>query len=251
MDTRPILMSAPMVLAILREIEQPGTGKTMTRRIVKPQPLPELNTMKPVIVNDEVIWERKLTGLISITSKVRCPYGMPGDLLWVRETFAFAGLFDSWKPSSFDDEWAKHQVDERLLWYRSDGEQAPGRAIGDRMNGRGRWRPSIHMPRWASRLTLELTGVRVERVQDIREADAIAEGIEGPFDGNPANNDGKPFTYWRDYSGNDNYCTPRGSFRRLWESINGADAWERNDWVWALTFKPHLMNVDEFLRRAA
>jgi len=112
--------------------------------------------------------------------------------------------------------------------YRADGETDP--------NVVPRWTPSIHMPRWASRITLEITSVRVERLQDISEADAIAEGIERL--------DYQGQTSWRDYSLNDEWAaispmldSPIASYKTLWESLNGKGSWDLNPWVWVIEFK--------------
>ena len=100
--------------------------------------------------------------------------------------------------------------------------------------------PSIHMPRWASRLTLELTDVRVERLQDISEQDAVAEGIERCAIGGRA---------WRIYSKsalpNEGYPNPRDSYESLWQSINSRSSWDANPWVWVLAFNVHHGNVDD------
>ena len=114
-----------------------------------------------------------------------CPYGQPGGRLWVRETFE-------------DCESALHSC----VLYRADGG-TPGT----------KWTPSIHMPRWASRITLEITGVRVERLQDISEEDAISEGTPFPCGG------------WV------------GGYQKLWESIHGPGSWDLNPWVWVVEFK--------------
>lgn len=147
MKTRPILFSGPMVRAILEG------RKTQTRRVVKPQPAhcADLPMGK------------------DLTFASACPYGQPGDRLWVRETWAVGTLFDYVRPSLLPkpDCESKLAVDyaanPRRIWHSED---------------QGRWRPSIHMPRWASRITLEITSVRVERLQDISHKDAIAEGLE-------------------------------------------------------------------------
>lgn len=135
-----------------------------------------------------------------------CPYGQPGDRLWVRET---------WQGPLIDEELEEefHQSPDyfkkpEFCAYRAtdtlDAINADGEALG--------WRPSIHMPRWASRILLEVTSVRVERLQDISEADAEAEGPP------------KHFNSWRD-----NFCA-------LWQKINGDGSWDANPWVWAIEF---------------
>ncbi len=96
-----------------------------------------------------------------------------------------------------------------------------------------KWKPSIHMPRWASRITLEVTGVRVERLQDISEEDAIAEGVECWEE--RGYDDAQDF--YRNYHTGGDLFTAKASYRTLWESINGPGSWERNDWVWVIEFK--------------
>jgi hypothetical protein len=125
----------------------------------------------------------------------RCPYGQPGDRLWVRET---------WGPC------------DGGACYRAD-ENAESLAVPDG----GRWRPSIHMPRWASRIDLEVTGVRVERLQDISDADAIAEGSQEPSL--------VPITGAR--------LSERAVIAALWESIHGPGSWGANPFVWVVEFK--------------
>ena len=138
-----------------------------------------------------------------------CPYGQPGDRLWVRETHAII----------------EGDTSNAVIY----------RACQDFFYG-GRWRPSVYMPRWASRITLEVTSVRVERLKDISEQDAIAEGIErvgGEYSCNP----------WRNYRigkpGEMNlHCScARRSYMTLWESINGAGSWAANPWVWVVEFQ--------------
>lgn len=192
----PILFSAPMVRAI-----QDGT-KTQTRRICKGQ--------------------RELSNIHDFQLD-RCPYGKPADRLWVRETWG-----DRTKGS---DIMAGTHWDKPL--YRSDAD-AYG-LIGH--DGEGPiyvedilWRPSIHMPRWASRISLEITGIRVERLQDINEEDAIAEGcLKYPFE------DDHAYTFYKnDRTG---HATYTGAYRKLWESINGKGSWSLNPFVWVVEFR--------------
>lgn len=191
MAERPILFSGPMVRAIL------DGRKTQTRRIVKPQPhgdcaAIEVGLYHPVVIDrhgDEQPGA-EIFGAYSLDGEwgVKCPYGMPADRVWVRET---------WIPSDMGG-----------FHYRATDEVLP--CI---------WRPSIHMPRKASRLTLEITAVRVERLQDISEADARAEGLAlagAILPGRAA-----------------------GCFSRLWDGINGKRApWSSNPWVWVIDFTP-------------
>jgi hypothetical protein len=190
-----ILFQDDMVRAIL------DGRKTMTRRVVKPQPY----------WNDIFkCWSwypNKQTWLKIGAEQVNlyCPYGQAGDRLWVRETFTphlCCGM------------------DSEEIHYRADGESCPvdGRTIK-------RWYPSIHMPRWASRITLEVIGVKVERVQDISEEDAKAEGIccSDCVPGVPA----------------PDYCGCRSLFANLWDSINAKRGygWAVNPWVWSISFR--------------
>ena len=210
MKERPILFSAPMVRAILA-----GT-KTQTRRAVKPhKAFVEWGVKGPGDAYDATVDDAGqgfflVAGDHGYAGPVPCPYGQPGDRLWVREC------------------WARDDEDASLM-YRADvglGGDADEWERG-RLDGvpRYRWRPSIHMPRWASRITLEVTGVRVERLNDISGPDAAAEGIQFralgagvPLKGN----------IWKQNI---------EKFRALWESINGAGSWDANPWVWVVEFK--------------
>lgn len=177
MKERPILFSAPMVRALLA-----GT-KTQTRRMVKPQPR--------ILAGELLCW--KDDALTDDQMAELCPYGQPGDRLWVREAWMdLRGVDGAVGP----------------CMYRATFGNAP--------DG-GKWRPSIHMPRWASRITLEVTGMRVERLQDITRGDAMAEGC--PF---PNLQDGDSPVRWYEY---------------LWRAINGPDSWDANPWVWVVEFK--------------
>lgn len=208
MAERPILMNAPMVRATLA-----GT-KTQTRRIVKGVALDWLE-------RDGFTPE-----FTAAPENRMCPYGQPGDRLWVREAWMPDPprdgswphvAFDGCKPHDMELIPEQYRTPKHCL-YRADGHE--------KLTG---WTPSIHMLRWASRITLEITGVRAERLQDISEADCIAEGIEPRADG------------WAWYTGTDRdwtYTTqPRTSYRSLWESINGHESWYANPWVWVVEFK--------------
>lgn len=180
MKERPILFSAPMVRALLA-----GT-KTQTRRVMKPQP----THMNPAGIP-------RLAHLVGPSSAISCPYGQPGDRLWVRETFA--------KIDGQTQPWI--ETDYRASYTHGD-------RLGDTLGIKKRWTPAIHMPRAASRITLEVTGVRVERLQDISEADARAEGAAAP-----------PHLSYRD------------GYAWLWDSINGPGAWDLNPYVWCISFR--------------
>ena len=158
----------------------------------------------------------------------KCPYGTVGDRLWVRETWRiwdgprvggrlYAGC-EPWDPDIVTGS-IKSATLTQLQWLKS--RHIEYRASSS--DSDGPWRPSIFMPRWASRITLEITDVRVQRLQVISEGDAIAEGWEPSADGNPGN--GGPCDW----------------FRALWDSINGKRpgcAWGDNPWVWAVSFRP-------------
>lgn len=198
MKERPILFSAPMVRAIL------DGRKTQTRRAYKNRKHPDFGCD---IAASELVREAQ-----HVIDRA-CPYGQPGDRLWVRETWS--------------------SDDGKTAWYRADGET---------YNAGLPWRPSIFMPRWASRITLEITGVRVERLNEISTEDAIAEGTPvtwgdwrgqapewalrsiGPEYGSPGSH------LW------DNRTTVK-NYGLLWESINGAGSWAANPWVWCIEFK--------------
>jgi hypothetical protein len=194
MKERPILFSAPMVRAIL------DGSKTQTRRALRVQPL------DVVPMNGDQAG-REWVGLMTRDSEpkgtvFRCKFGQPGDRLWVRETWAF-------NPD--------HPGQHSRAIYRADPECKYDAE---------RWTPSIHMPRAASRILLEITSVRVERLQDISDYDAIAEGI-----GLNATAVGVPMTTPAGET------MPRVMYRDLWQGINGPGSWDANPWVWVVEFK--------------
>ena len=211
MTERPILFSAPMVRAILEG------RKTQTRRIIKPQPPSEVTSAGVIATSregqtDNWTW---LTGdpedcdTWETAGDFKTRFA-PGDELWVREAFSY-----SWAVK--DDPERRHLMP---CWYWADGNPT-----------HGDWskpKPSIHMPRWASRITLKVTGVKIERLRDIGEEDAKAEGIRETLGG-----------WW---SAVENYPplaanSPIGAFYCLWTSINGAASWEANPWVAAISFE--------------
>jgi hypothetical protein len=224
MKERPIIFSAPMVRAILA-----GT-KTQTRRVVKPQPPEILPAYAP-----KVYWparDRHMThgdpdGAAYLQFErpgdydgahvmrggfgFRCPCGQPGDRLWVRE---------AWKAHTTFDHLPPREIPQSHVWYMAD----------DGYKAESRYRQGMFMPRWASRITLEVTAVRVERLQDISEADAIAEGCtknhNGYFWGGP-----------HPVSGLKQMAMAGSAYRDLWESINGPGSWSTNPWVWVIEFK--------------
>lgn len=219
--SKPILFTGEMVRAIL------AGRKTQTRRVLK-SPFPKQHP-KPVNLavhgegdrgysgefNDPDSWgypyaEDGCDMPLSDWPELN-PYGNIGDYLWVRENFAVYG----------DD-------DKYVLHYQADLQRGSG------------WKPSIHMPRKFSRITLQITDIRVQRVQDITEQDALAEGITLPL----------PESYAIDCA--EKICgaaAARSEFKRLWDSINWDRGypWDFNPWVWAITFKPILKNIDDIL----
>ena len=208
--SRPILFSASMVRALLADT------KSQTRRIVKPRPTGEPRPLSewsaglahachdhsPDPDKLHAHSERLRGRIFPFTSdsgglySPSCPYGRPSDLLWVRETHYV------WS-AGYKDGRGRH------ISYRASEPDAPCT-----------WTPSIHMPRWASRLTLRITDVRIERLQDISDEDAEAEGWPGPDENNSIAS-----------------AYPIAWYSQLWESINGADSWASNPWVWVVSFE--------------
>lgn len=212
MKERPILFSAPMVRALL------NGSKTQTRRVVKPQPNGNHRgkfNLSTFTADEgiETYWQN-----YPLWGPVRSPYGKQGDQLWVRETFYIdlipydRGPLPKAEPT---DEW------KESTYYRADGEccQQISECCCYEV-GPTPWRPSIHMTRWASRILLYVVSMRIERLQNISEEDAIAEGIEQHKTGL-----GKA------------HVDPRLAYRDLWESINGPGSWDANPWVWVICFK--------------
>jgi hypothetical protein len=214
MKERPILFSGPMVRAILEG------RKTQTRRVVK-QGGRRDGVLGRRMHGDQKLWPYRLAeGRLAPSEEVPCPYGMPGDRLWVRETWYCDDFRVQAGPYLRPDDWGS-ETQERMMYFRASHE-APGGGTytgfsGETMNNP--WRPAIHMPRWASRISLELTGVRVERLHDLTTGDANAEGF--PYDG----------------------PQPEGArirwYRELWDSLNTKRGfgWERNPWVWVIEFR--------------
>ena len=214
MRERPILFSAPMVRAIL------DGRKTVTRRLVKPNPH---KVDGGVPFADAPAWAHAEPG----SAVMRCPYGVRGDRLWVRETHYLHGIWSVRKDADAKRRWTFHATQDMGVQF-----EQPNGLIRGRSTTVPGWyrRPSIHMPRWASRITLEITSVRVERLQEISIEDAKAEGAWGPDD--------SIVQKVADYFGTDIFsANPRKAFQMLWESINGPDSWAANPWVWAIEFR--------------
>jgi len=214
MSERPILFAPPVVSAIL------SGAKTQTRRTVRGDD----RTISAVFATQDD------------AHRPPSPFGLPGDRLWVRET---------WRPEERDDgfDGVRYAADDAFVLIDETPKAADAWVQVYKRDGR--WRPSIHMPRWASRLTLEITDVRVERLQDISEADARAEGI--PLDVWDAAlvapnylTDGEFFQDWREdephFAKSERIAVE--SYRTLWDSLNAKRApWSSNPWVWVLSFK--------------
>ena len=190
MKERPIIFSGPMVRAILA-----GT-KTQTRRVVKFKPWHQIEERE-----DGSPWPWMYDDDRAADHWLPCPYGQAGDRLWVRESFCDA-----------------RQAAAGRVLYRASGDTACG------------WKPSIHMPRFASRITLEITSVRVERLQDISEADAAAEGVTPKWE---------PGCSGRlmEALGGFSFRPAASAYADLWESLHGTGAWDANPWVWVVEFK--------------
>jgi len=194
---RPIIFSAPMVRAILEG------RKTVTRRELKKQAALDCLAagFEPAFL--------ALPGNSDL-----CPYGRQGDRLWVREAWAADAQLDAIAPRELSQ--------GEPIRYLADGAM---QQTGCSMITPSKTRPSIHMPRWTSRILLEITDVRVERLQDISRADIRAEGLQCPAE--LTSDDVSP--NYRDWY--------PAAWRELWKSINGPDAWNANPWVWVVEFK--------------
>lgn len=196
MKEHPIIFSTPMVKAIQEE------RKTMTRRVIKPQPQGAW-IKEPIWVDSQGYYHAggDHDSFLSSKSDLRCPYGEVGNKLWVKETWATEKHLENLSPSEIGC------ATEVALWYKSDIDQLS-------LLYRGKWRPSIFMPRSASRITLEITGIRIERLREITRADVEREGCS-----NAVNN---PLF-----------------FPKLWDSLNvkRGYGWQTNPFVWVISFK--------------
>jgi hypothetical protein len=206
---RPLLFRDEMVRAILEG------RKTQTRRTVNGSPVFVTQFIgRDSLPTGEYGWHGEYDRVI--TKHIRCPYGAVGDRLWVRECWRVFGGREY-----------EYQMDRRCVVYRAGGpppDVSMTMELVRAEEGPQEWRPSIFMPRWASRITLEITNVRVQRLQDIEPDDAQAEGIiyedEHPHDVRRIER-----------------CPLVDGYMRLWDRINGDGSWDANPWVWALTFK--------------
>lgn len=218
---RPILFSGPMVRAILQGV------KTQTRRIMKVQPpdhaIEVFDWRAPHIAESvkasEGCYYNDMDGLHFLC---KCPYGTVGDRLWVRETWM-----------QFDED---HRIADTPYAYRAS-TSVEGEEIRTEYIGCGRkyqWRPSIHMPRKASRINLQIDAIRCERLNAISEDDAIAEGIESE----PHRVLGRHYKLYGDLEKHNQWTVgPKWSYETLWEAINGPGSWAANPWVWVVQFR--------------
>jgi hypothetical protein len=195
----PILFSGEMVRAILEG------RKTQTRRVIKPQPESVCGDYAPEFIDDEFGWGIKNFHAGGWRVRFKCPYGKPGDLLWVRET---------WAHVTDCGHYNHMHADNVKVLYGADGHICLDR-----------WRPSIHMPKKFGRLWLEVVNVRVERVQEISNADVLGEGIRVKHD----RRDGPSL---RDRNESNQFIC-------LWDSLNAKRgfSWQSNPWVWVIEFR--------------
>lgn len=231
---RPILFSAPMSQAILEG------RKTQTRRVIKDV------VFSPELIECGVGKRAKYYGNESHFKRVGPidfkPYGQPGDRLYVKETFyAYGRWIKQYSATKNRDEWFFQDMvhlEGKIYQY---ADNPPEKVEKKRVENVVGWykRPSLFMPYYASRILLEITDVRVERLQDISEADAISEGVESWVEDRMKS---RPTHYKIYYQTNpkdpDSYSsTAKVSFETLWQSINGPESWNENPFVWVITFK--------------
>lgn len=209
MTERGMIFNSEMVRAIL------DGRKTQTRRIMAPQPADDIE--RGIFPNPEAIgWKSSLRHKHGSTTAHFCPYGKPGDRIWVRETFQ-GPLFDYDLMDSYCKDPTPFEKPEFCV-YKADGVPAPEFYDADD-ELHCCWRPSIHMPRWASRILLEITDVRVERLNSISEEDAGKEGY--PADPAPYGGEMDKWLW----------------FRQLWDGIYPEQSFKHNPWVWVIEFK--------------
>lgn len=230
MISKPILFSGPMVRAILEG------RKTQTRRVVKPQPVGGDRIIYDTFSEEFVVG--RMRDSENAWTKLR-PRFEVGSEMWVRETWGHRGGIAQCGAAEdrYYDAWIEYKADRTTATIRrgfDDRSGLPKMVCRCQKGGPDEhglecqkfwasWRPSIFMPRWASRITLEVTDVRVQRLQDISDPDAKAEGVKPPDFGHSEYDAGSDWTY-------------RDGYASLWESINGPGSWDANPWVWVYTF---------------
>lgn len=219
----PMLFSTPMVQAILEG------RKTMTRRVVKPQP--GIDVFQVLAPGRDVFttkWEKAdywtfTDGSLQapIVENRKCPYGKVGDVIWVRESYKIDGSMN-------------HGESVLGVTYKAGGRwiQNDSKEVFEIFHkSKGGWRPSIHIPKAAARIWLQVEDIKVERLQDISEEDAVAEGLKVQ----QTKLGESYFDYTTGY--HNGLFKPRASFRTLWQSLHSPESWEANPWVWAVKFK--------------
>lgn len=263
---KPILFSAPMIQAILEG------RKKQTRRIIKNPSKIESDDnfevverchlitaksgLRKIDVGNPYLWpeiydhhrkDKEVDNYIHLD----CPYGQTGGALWVRETFSITHQSQGHEYPEVEIEDADFipKNCEGAYWkpcYHADWTR------DETVEDRGfKWRPSIHMPRWINRITLEIKDIRVERLQDISEEDAEAESIVQFANKGYAHygailvDRNRIFQTDIEFVGD----TAVEAFRLLWQSINGSDSWNKNPWVWIVEFEAHQCNIDEYLKQ--
>lgn len=225
MKEKPVIFNGEMVRAIL------AGRKTQTRRVMKVQPPegwgplnsfgvedPNARTYTKAVVDRHGYMQAgpQVFGVADETWGAVSPFGQPGDSLWVRES---CWVYGGWQPESEYYRKRFYPMGKKVAYQATDEKPTNGLTLHREWRGT----PSIHMPRWASRIQLEITSVRVERLNDINEQDSLAEGMD---DGtSPA----AIAAGW--------FEKPRRAFRRLWERIYGQESWDSNPWVWVVEFK--------------
>lgn len=243
---RPIIFSGPMVQAIL------AGRKTQTRRIVKPSAY-QLKYRRERGYQFTEEQSNNAAGsaasaLLSMFGRGAdydhpCPYGKPGDRLWVRETWRPGVSHSCTDTCDCGDVFVTYAADGKHAYFTEYAGVIPDTWYLPQAAKRGNVSP-LHMPRWASRILLEITEVRVERLQNINGEDAIAEGLSRlskdagrtwkfgipDRDGLPGNDDDG--WHWQDWS-----VDPREAFARIWRLIHGEGSWQLNPWVWVIEFK--------------
>ncbi|UPT53408.1 hypothetical protein [Synechococcus phage Ssp-JY39] len=237
MSDKPIPFSAPMVRALLREIEEPGTGKTQTRRVIDFPGVENVLAFVPVATDQRGrrIYEMKDASGQFITRPAGknlveyhyWPKYAVDDRLYVREAWRAEAVYDDTSPRAIE-------ADACMVRYEADGTWSDR----DAMTHAGRFRQGMHMPRWASRITLFVTDVRVQLLQEISEEDAIAEGVECWSE--------PGLCSWR-VEDVMSLKSAVDAYAQLWTSLNAARGygWEANPWVAAYTFRPILGNIEQ------
>ncbi len=222
MKEHPILFSGPMVRAIL------DGRKTQTRRVIKKQPNGSITQCYHC---PDGRWNWCFSSGVGASDPWPCPYGVPGDRLWVREAWKALRVEVPRKRPVVSVQYKASLDVRQAVWFEDD-------LLPRDRQLTGRWKPSIHMPRWASRILLEVKRVWVERVQDISEEDARVEGISCHDE-----QVGKHFNLQTVYAAfpdkRGGFASAREAFECLWDSINTKRGfgWDSNPWVWCVEFE--------------